>query len=225
MNSRWQQEKHAVVLTAQEMVALGLVTGTSGNVSVRLPALEDGTELLAVTPTGAPYGTLKDYDIVVTDFDMEPVEGDLMPSSESLLHTEIYRRRPDVRAVIHTHSVFSSVAAVAGLDIPPIIDEMMITIGGPVKVSEYAFPGTQELADNVCAALEERNAAIIRNHGAVGVGRSLQEALDVCALVERVAQIFFCTSMLGKTNPLPPDVVETELAIFRMRRQSAGKSS
>ena len=204
------------------MASLGLVTGSSGNVSMRLRRDDDTRELLAVTPSGKPYATLKDEDIVITDFDVESVEGELTPSSETLLHVAIYRARPDVQAVIHTHSVFSSVAALAGLDIPPIIDEMMIAIGGPVKVSRYAFPGTQELADNVCAALDERNGALIRNHGAVGVGRDLREALDVCALVERVAQIFIYASMLGKANTLPSEVIEAELSIYRMRRQDMG---
>ena len=87
-------------------------------------------------------------------------------------------------------------------------------------MSEYAFPGTQELADKVVAALDERNAALIRNHGAVGIGRDLHEALDICALVERMAQIFVYASLMGKVNTLPANVVETELSLFRMKRQS-----
>ena len=222
MSGRWKEERHEVVLAAREMASLGLVTGSSGNVSMRLRRDDDTRELLAVTPSGKPYATLKDEDIVITDFDVESVEGELTPSTETLLHVAVYRARPDVQAVIHTHSVFSSVAAVAGLDIPPIIDEMMIAIGGPVKVSRYAFPGTQELADNVCTALDERNGALIRSHGAVGVGRDLREALDVCALLERAAQIFIYASMLGKANTLPSEVIEAELSIYRMRRQDMG---
>ena len=218
--SIWQDEKQSVVEVAREMLRVGLVTGTSGNVSVRLPHADDGRELIAVTPTGAPYDLLSADDIVVTDFEMEPVEGELMPSSEALLHVGIYNGRPDVQAVIHTHSVFSSVAAVAGTDIPPIIDEMMISIGGPIVVSAYAFPSSQELADKVCQALEDRNAALIRNHGAVGVGRTLREALDVCALVERVSQIYYYASLSGKVNKLPDEIVEAERAMFEMRRRS-----
>lgn len=221
--SRWQEQKRAVVEASQRMAQLGLVAGSSGNVSMRL--LPEGQrELLAITPTGKDYGGLKEDDIVVIDFDVETVEGHLAPSSESLLHIAIYRARPDVGAVIHTHAVFSSVAAVAGLDIPPLIDEMMVLMGGPVRVSEYAFPGTQELADRVCAALGERKAALVRNHGAVGVGRDLREALDVCALTERVAQIYVHALALGKVNLLPPDVVEAELAIYRMRQQRQAHS-
>ena len=222
MGNRWESEKRAVRLTAQEMATLGLVTGSSGNVSLRLPPFDNYPELLAVTPSGKPYSSLKDDDIVVTDFDVEPVEGESMPSSETLLHVAIYRARPDVGAVIHTHSVFSSVAAVAGLDVPPIIDEMVVSVGGPIKVSEYAFPGTQELAESVCEALGDRKAALIRNHGAVGVGRDLQEALQICSLLERVAQIFVYSSVLSKINALPEDVVSAEMAIYRMREKGSG---
>ena len=218
MSSRWKAEKHQVALAAKKMAGLGLVTGSSGNVSLRVAAPTDSEGLLAVTPSGVPYETLNDDDIVITDFDIEAVEGDLVPSSESLLHSAIYRARPDVGAVIHTHSVYSSVAAVSDTGIPAIVDEMVILAGGPIRVSTYAFPGTQELADNVCAALGERGAAIIRNHGAVGVGRDLHEALAVCALVERVAQIFVYASLLGKVNTLPEEVVEAEMAVYKMRR-------
>ena len=218
MSSRWSAEKSAVLEAAQEMAALGLVTGASGNVSMRLGSDD---ELLAVTPSSVPYGDLTEDSIVVTDFDVEPVEGELPPSSETLLHVAVYRARPDVGAVIHTHSVYTSVAAVAGLEIPPIIDEMVIAVGGPVKLSAYAFPGSEELADSVCEALGPRNAALIKNHGAVGVGRDLREALSVCALVERVAQIFLFARTLGRVDELPPSVVKAEQAIFEMRSHQA----
>ena len=220
MNSRWQAEKSAVASVARQLLELGLVTGSSGNVSWRLGS-SGGAELMAITPTGRPHADLKDEDIALVDFDIEPVEGDLAPSSESLMHVAIYRARPDVRAVIHTHAVYSSVAAVAGLAIPPIVDEMAVALGGAIEVSDYAFPGTMELADSVRDALGEKNAALIRNHGAVGVGSDLKEAMEVCKLTERVAQVYVMASILGKVSPLPEDIVEAETAIFRMRRQSA----
>ena len=176
---------------------------------------------MAITPMGRSYDMLEAEDVVVVDHEMEAVEGELAPSSESLLHLAVYSRRPDVGAVVHTHAVYSSVAAVAGLEIPAIIDEMVVSIGGPVQVSEYAFPGSPELAENVCAALGQRMAALIGSHGAVGVGRDLREAVDVCELTERIAQIFVFSSLLGKAATLPAEVVEAEMAIFRMRREAA----
>ena len=93
MTSRWKNPRRNVADTARQMTELGLVVGTAGNVSVRLHP-ENGRELMAVTPSGAPYETLTHDDIPVTDFEIEPVEGRLPPSSESLLHAGIYRRRP-----------------------------------------------------------------------------------------------------------------------------------
>ena len=225
MSSLWAAEKREVASTAREMASLGLVSGSSGNVSLKLGSRDASDGLIAVTPFAQPYADLEADDIVVVDHGGEPVEDDQVPSSETLLHIAVYRARPDVAAVVHSHSVFATVAAVAGLEIPSIVDEMTIALGGTVRVSEYAFPSTQELADNVTAALGDRAAALIRNHGAVGVGRTTREALDVCTMLERAAQIFVHVSLLGKASPLPPEAIEAELAIYRMRRQAAGESS
>ena len=152
MPSRWKDDKQAVSDAARLMADLGLVTGTAGNISVRLGA-DDGRELMAVTPASTAYEAMNADDVVVTDFEVEPVEGDLAPSSESLLHVGIYQRRPDAGAVVHTHSVYSSVLAVAGIDLPPVIDEVVVYVGGTIRVSRYGYPGTEVLADNVCDAL------------------------------------------------------------------------
>lgn len=203
------------------MVELGLVVGTAGNVSVRLDP-ENGRDLMAVTPSGASYGTLTHEDIVVTDYEIEPVEGDLPPSSESLLHVGIYQRRPDVQAIVHTHSIYSSVLAVSGIDLPPVIDEVVVYVGGAIKVSRYGFPGTSELADNVCEALGNNKAAFIANHGAVAVGKTLEEALFVCLLVERACRIYIMARSLGRVNPIPPEFVDAETAIYRMKNPDIG---
>ena len=220
MRLNWQEERRAVLEAAQKMAALGLVVGTSGNVSMRVDADSDERELMAITPSGIEYEILNTEDILVTDMDIEPVEGCGVPSSEAMLHAEIYRHRRDVGAVMHTHSAFATAVAVAGLDIPPIIDEMVLTVGGDVKVAEYAFPSSEALAANVREALGGRNAALIRNHGVVGVGADLREALKVCELVEHAARVMVYASMLGGATSLPSDVLETEMTLFEMRRES-----
>ena len=124
------------------------------------------------------------------------------------MHAEIYRRRSDAGAVMHTHSPYATAAAVTGVDIPPILDEMVLVVGGEVKVSEYAFPSSDALAANVCDALGGRNAALIRNHGVVGVGADLEEALRVCELVEHAARVMVYASALGGAMSLPAEVLE-----------------
>ena len=216
MSSKWDQDRQAVSDAARLMADLGLVTGTAGNISIRLGA-DEGRDLMAVTPASTDYKSMTAGDIVVTDFEVEPVEGDLVPSSESLLHVGIYQRRPDAGAVVHTHSVYSSVLAVSGIDLPPVIDEVVVYVGGTIRVSKYGFPGTEELADNVCDALGSNKAAFIANHGAVAVGRSLKEAMDICLLVERASQIYVMASTLGRVKPIPGEYVEASTAIYRMR--------
>ena len=209
----WDSEKRQVIEAAQEMVRTGLVVGTAGNVSLRLKD-PDGRELLAITPSGRYYDSLKVDDIVVVDFAGQRVEGELKASIETVMHIEVYKARKKVNAVVHAHPAFCSVIAVAGLDIPPLIDEQVILIGGEIKVAQYAFPGTPELARNAVAALGPRNAVILANHGVLSVGRDMREALTICELAEEMAKIYVCALSLGKVNPLPAEVVELEKAFF-----------
>lgn len=212
--SQWQKEKEQVLEIARRMLAEGLVTGTAGNVSMRLPLFE-GKEIIAVTPHHIYYDQMTADDIVITDFEGEPLEGDV-PSAETMLHTSIYQARERVKAVIHTHSIYASALAVAGKSLPPILDEQVAYLGSEVKLAKYAISGSEELAANVVEALGKNSAVLLPNHGMVGVGRSLREALTVCELVERTAQIYILAQGLGGAVPLPPDVVEAEQSFFDM---------
>jgi L-fuculose-phosphate aldolase len=215
----WDTERHDLWETVQEMVRMGLVAGSSGNASIRLSGDRYAGTVL-ITPTRRPYRELGPEDMVVIDLEGETVAGEHAPSSETATHLGIYSARGDVGAILHTHSIYASVAAVAGMEIPPILDEMVVKLGGPVSVAEYAFPSTEELAQRACHALDDRNAVLLRNHGVVGVGWTRWEALEVCQLVERAAQIFVYSSMLGRANPLPPDIVRIEQELFRMQRMT-----
>ena len=217
MPEQWDEQRRELAEATREMYRRGLVGAYSGNTSLRLTGTGD-EGLLLVTPTHHPYYRLQPEELVVVKLDGEPASsGGMRPSSETRLHLEIYRHRADVRAVAHTHSIYASAAAVVGRDIPPLIDEMLLTIGGPVKVSAYAFPGTQELAKAAYAALGDRNAALLRNHGVVGVGPDIWEALEVCDLVERLAQIFVLARNFGPraAASLPDDAIAAELEMFR----------
>ena len=220
MSEQWTEQRAELTEATREMYRRGLVGAYSGNTSLRLEG-SDVDSLLLVTPTHHPYYRLQPDELVVVNLEGEPVlPAPMPPSSETRLHLEIYRQRPDVQAVAHTHSIYASVAAVIGRDIPPLIDEMLMTIGGPIKVSKYAFPGTQELAEQANAALGDRNAALLRNHGAVGVGPDIWEALEVCDLVERLAQIFVLARNFGPraAAALPDDAIATEMQMFQDRR-------
>jgi L-fuculose-phosphate aldolase len=218
--AQWEQQRKELCEVCIEMYRRGLVGAYSGNASLRLEG--KGREgLLLVTPTHHPYYRLKAEELVVVNLDGEPVgENTLKPSSETRLHLEIYKQRDDVGAVVHTHSIYASAASVAGREIPPIIDEMIITLGGGIRIGDYAFPGTQELALVAARALGDRNAALLRNHGVVGVGPNIWKALEVCDLVERLARIFVLAQAFGPGGGtlLPPDVIEMERQLFQKAR-------
>lgn len=213
--TKWLSEKTLVLETSRKMAEKGLVVGNSGNVSLRLPP-ESGRELLAITPTSRYYDLLTPQDIPVIDFETEPVEGDLPPSSESFLHIGIYQVRKNVGAVIHTHSLYASAMAVAHLEIPCILDDQMAVIGGEVKLAEYAPSGSDNLNQNAIQGLGGRNAVILANHGVVGVGKDLREAFTVCELVEKSAQVFYLSLTMGKVNLLPEEAIQTGRAFFNM---------
>jgi len=209
----WESEKRQVIEAAREMERKGLVVGTAGNVSLRLKD-PSGRELLAITPSGRYYDSLKVDDIVVVDFAGQKVEGELKATIEMVMHIEVHKARKKINAVVHAHPAFCSAIAVAGLDIPPLIDEQVIYIGGEIKVAEYAFPGTPELAKNAVSALGPRNAVILANHGVLSVGRDMREALTICELAEEMAKIYVSALSIGTVNQLPAEVVELEKAFF-----------
>ena len=216
MTTPWKAERQAVVKTAQEMWRLGLVAGSSGNVSLRLSA---DPPLFAITPSQRPYASLRWEDVALVDQGGELVQGDLAPSSERLLHLGVYAARGDAGAVIHCHPVYASVCAVAGLEVPPIVDELVVLVGGAIQLADYAFPGTEEMGAYASRALGERKAALLRNHGMVALGRDLAEALEVCQLVERAAHVFVTARLLGRAQTLPPEVVAAEAEMFRARER------
>ncbi len=216
-SQEWHAERQTIVDVAREMVGQGLVAGSSGNASMRLPGGRGNGSVL-ITPARLPYRLLGADDLVVIDLDGEPVDGDRVPSTETATHLALYKGRPDVGAVLHTHSVYASVVAVAGLEVPPLLDEMVVKIGGSVRVAEYAFPSTEDLARSAWDALGDRNAVLLRNHGLVAVGPTAWEAFEVCQLVERVAHVYVYASLLGKAVELPQEIVQMERELYLMQR-------
>jgi L-fuculose-phosphate aldolase len=200
--SQWREARKTVLEAALKMSEKGLVVGTSGNISLRLLP-EGGRQLMAITPTSRHYDTLGIDDIPIIDFDGQRVAGELPPSIETPLHIGIYRARKDVNAIIHTHSVFASAAAVAGLDIPPILEDQVASLGGAIRLAGYALSGTPEQLNNVLAALGERNAVLLANHGAVGTGGTMRDAFTACELIEKTARVYLLALSAGKVNLLP----------------------
>jgi L-ribulose-5-phosphate 4-epimerase len=216
MSGQFVEERQEVLDVVRRIVAAGLVSGASGNVSRRIVA--PGRDLFAVTASRVPYHRFGLDDVLIVDEEIDPVVGDGVPSSESLAHMAVYHARPDVSAVIHTHSVYASAFAVAAQPIPCVLDEQVVSLGGAVAVAEYAASASQQLADNAVAALGERAAVLLKHHGVLGVGADLEEAVAVVELVERVAKVRLLSIQLGAPHELPGPVVGAEQQIYRMMK-------
>ena len=221
MDNRFDIQRQELLSASQAMLDRGLVTGTAGNASVRLSSNDAWSNAenaaFIVTPSSVQYESLQLDDLVVVNSDIEPLNGDSIPSTESLLHHAIYKARPDVQAIMHTHSTFATVAGIAGRPIRPVIDELVVYVGGAVDVAEYGEPGSEELAEFAVVALAEKAACLLPHHGMCAVGSTASQALEICTLVEKAAQIYFYAQLWNGAVELPTDALERERAIYRMR--------
>ena len=188
--------REAIVTTCQELSRAGLVVGTAGNVSVR-----DG-DLVAVSPSGLRYAELTPELVGVHRLDGAAVEARLAPTSEMPLHLAIYTARPEVGAIVHTHSLAATALSTL-VDEVPVVHYYTAMFGGPVRVSPYATYGTDELAANVVHALQDRTACLMGNHGAVAVGPDLVTAHDKSVYLEWLCDVYLRASSAGTPRLLP----------------------
>lgn len=206
---------------AVKMWKAGWVTGSAGNVSVRVP---DEDDRYAITPTSVKYDRLTPENIVVCDGEGDAViEVENAPSYELPIHVLVYQARSDVHAVMHTHAVYSSVLSVLRITLPPIAEELVPYLGGPVAVADYAQSGTDDLARNVVRALKEKAAVFIANHGNLCAAKNLEKVFAACALVEHTAHIYVEALKISAIkditlHALPDEVVEMEKGMFEVMK-------
>ncbi|MEV0144541.1 MULTISPECIES: class II aldolase/adducin family protein [unclassified Nonomuraea] len=181
-------------------VELGLVIGTSGNLSVRQG------DLVAVTPSGVALDRLTPEMCPVVDVEGHLVEGDLQPSSETPMHLAVYAST-QAQAVVHTHSVFGTVVATTMTELPPIHYNTLL-LGGTVRVAPYATYGTPELAEHVREALDGRQAALMANHGGVTIGATLEQAFEATRLLEWLCEVYVRALGVGRPAVLTPEQLD-----------------
>jgi L-fuculose-phosphate aldolase len=187
-----------VIDTCLEMNALGINQGTSGNVSVR-----DGHHML-ITPSGVPYAALNETLIVRMDMDANVIVGEthdavgVKPSSEWRMHLDLYRSRPDVGGVVHTHSIHATAMATLHLDVPPFHYMVAMAGGRDIRCSKYATFGTKELSDHMLEAIADRKACLLGNHGVIATGATLPKALALAAEVETLCRQYTVARALGE---------------------------
>jgi L-fuculose-phosphate aldolase len=167
-----------------------LVVGTAGNVSVRIG------DHVVISPSGVDYRKMRAEHVVVVDIDGNVVEGSLKPSSELPLHLAVYTTSAH-QAIVHTHAVASTALSVV-VDEIPLSHYYSAMFGGPVRVAAYATYGSEQLALNVQAALVNRTAALMANHGAVSVAATLAKALDQLPYLEYICELQLTAMSTGR---------------------------
>lgn len=204
-----------IIRVAREMLRSGLVEGTAGNVSARV-----GDDKVLITPTSMDYMEMEVEDLVLLDLNGNVLEGRRQPSSEKPMHLRVYRARDDVKAIMHTHSLYASILAVLRRPLPPLIEEFLFKFGGTIEVAEYGMTGTEELAENAVRALGNKAAVLLANHGALCCGKSPAHVLELAKGLERMAKIYVIASILGEPHPLPEKILKDGAAIYEILRKT-----
>lgn len=212
-----------VLKAAQQAYHLGLMTLTSGNFSERDA---DDPSLIAITPTSTPYDELTPELIAVVDLEGQQVDGPLLSSLETPMHTRIYRERPRVKGIAHTHSVHATAFAMCRQPIPCVHTEGMFL--GDVPVAALAVPGSDAMGQEVLKVLpDEGGAVLLANHGALVAAGSVAEAVTSAVLLEDVARTYAVALSVGRPVPLTEaEVAQMRQTLIRhqerMRQRAAG---
>ena len=196
--------RQELVRLHDELPRNGLVTWTGGNVSARDP--ESG--LVAIKPSGVRYGELTAESMVVLDLDGTIVEGELKPSSDTASHLHIYRHRPDVNGVVHTHSRYATAFAAVGRSIPVYLTAQADEFGGEIPCAGFALIGDEAIGAQVVAAIGRSPAVLLKNHGVFTIGPSAGAAVKAAVMVEDIAATVWLALQIGTPDALPDDVVE-----------------
>ena len=204
--------REAIIATARAMNDVGINRGTSGNVSARVAGG------FLVTPSAVPYAMTMPDDIVKVD-DGGNSSGRRHPSSEWRFHRDIYLRRPEVQAIVHTHSPFATTLACLDRGIPAFHYMIAVAGGSDIRCAPYATFGTQELSDHAVAALDGRRACLLAHHGMISVGDDLESALALAIEVESLAEMYWRALQIVEPDTLDPDEMKRVLAKFGAYRK------
>ncbi len=201
---RLAELREGLVALHAELPRHGLVVWTGGNVSARDPA----TGLVAIKPSGVRYEDLTAAAMVVVDLDGTVVDGDHKPSSDTASHLYIYRHRPDVNGIVHTHSRYATAFAAAGRPIPVVLTGQADEFGGPIPCAGLSLVGDDGIGRLVVESIGRSPAVLLQNHGVVTIGPNPEAAVKAAVMTEDVAATTFLALQLGEPAEIPADLVE-----------------
>ncbi len=186
-----------------ELPKNNLVTWTGGNISARDPQ----TGYVAIKPSGVRYEDLRPGHMVILDLDGRQVEGDLKPSSDTASHLYIYRHRPDVNGVVHTHSPYATAFAAVNRPIPVYLTAMGDEFGGPIPCGGFALIGSEAIGKVVVESIGDSRAVLLKNHGVFTIGPSAEAAVKAAVMVEDVAHTVWLALQIGQPDEISPEDV------------------
>jgi len=186
-----------------ELPRNGLVRWTGGNVSARAPQ----TDYVVIKPSGVHYESLRPEHLVTVSLDGQRIEGDLKASSDTASHLYIYRHRPDVCGVVHTHSPYATAFAALGRPIPVYLTAIADEFGGPIPCGGFALIGGEEIGQVVVESIGDSPAVLLKNHGVFTVGPSAEAAVKTAVMVEDVACTVWIALQMGQPDEIPAEDV------------------
>jgi L-ribulose-5-phosphate 4-epimerase len=198
-----EQLKEEVYKLHLELPKNNLVVWTTGNVSARDPE----SDLVVIKPSGVRYDDLLPEDHIVVNLEGEVIEGDLKPSSDTASHLYIYRHRPDVNGVVHTHSPYATAFAAVGQPIPVYLTEMGDEFGCPIPCAGFALIGDQEIGWLVVEHIGSSPAVLLKQHGVFTVGPTAEAAVKAAVMTENVAKTVWLALQLGQPAEIAPEDV------------------
>jgi len=216
-----QEERELVVEYGKKMSADRLSTGTSGNISIY--NAEKG--LMAISPSGMDYFSTTPEDVVITDLDAHIVDGKRKPSSEWALHTIFYKNKPDMRAVVHCHSMYCTTFAVLGEPIRAVHYVIGDANTDVIPCAPYQTFGTVELAEAAAKTCGNSNAVLLGNHGLVVCGTSLKSAYSLACNCEYIAELQYRAMCIGTPHVLSDADMAVVMEKFKTYGQQPGKKS
>lgn len=183
-----------------ELVRYGLVVWTAGNVSARVP----GEDLMVIKPSGVSYDELRPDNMIVCDLDGTVVEGEHSPSSDTAAHAYVYRHRPDVGGVVHTHSTYAVAWAARAEPVPCVLTAMADEFGGEIPIGPFALIGSDDIGRGIVATLEGSRspAVLMANHGPFTIGRTAKDAVKAAVMCEDVCRSVHIARQLGQPQPI-----------------------
>lgn len=199
-----------VVKGAKAIYKRNLVDFGEGNVSVRNGRKDE----LFITPSFNNYETLTADQVVHIKFDGTALSKGKLPSTEATMHTMIYKSRPKVQSVIHTHSPYATMLSVNHMNIPIIMEEQIVFLGGSVDISPFGEAHTEEIGQSALTALSIKNAALLANHGAIVCGKSVEHSVKFAELTEKLAKMYWGALQVGEPKIIPKEQCDKFYKLF-----------